>query len=95
MASQNSSDDEVSNSPLNRKMLSVKKKYSLFLVGDSSPFIGLGSGYLLDNLPLFHRVRSVQFDFTESGAYNLITAIAVIFVSKLPCPRPKCCLDER
>ena len=36
--------------------------------------------------PIFHGVRSVQFDNRYSGHP---------FMSRLPCSRPKCCLDEK
>ena len=87
MAGQNSSDDEVSNSPCNRKILYVKKKNTLpFLVGDSSLFIGLGNGYPLDNLPQFCGVRSVPFDEFDNRCSG--------YLCRLPCSRPKCFLDE-
>ena len=86
MAGQNSSDDEVSNSPLKEIYCLERRNTSPFFVGDSSPFIGLGNGYPLDNFPLFHGVRSVQFDNRYSG---------YLFMSKQPCFRPKCCLDEK
>ena len=69
MAGQDSSDDEVSNSPLKEIYCLERRKILTFFVEDSSPFIGLGNGYPLDNFPLFHRVRSVQFDNRYSGYF--------------------------
>ena len=55
MAGQNSSDDEVSNSPLKEIYCLERRKILTFFAGDSSPFIGLGNGYPLDNFPPISR----------------------------------------